>query len=318
MADDDHPFGGAWTEVKLRALTEYMQMYCGALSHRPTPERPFKRWYIDAFAGSGRRTQIVERGGIFEGEPRRFEKVMLAGSARRAISVSPWFDHLVFIEQDAKRFAALQMLKAEFPDRSISTIQGDANDRLAEIFHSTAWSAPGSRGAQRGIVFLDPYGMGVKWRTLELLAETQRVDVWYLFPLNAVVRQAAKDFAATDESKRRSLTEIFGTSDWKEQLYRERPMRIDLFDGPVSGSFHRDATPVEIEAYARLRLQTLFRYVSKPIPLMARSQPFFSLFCLSNNPSGQALGLIGKLVDHVVKKYTMASHRRYGLQAGGL
>lgn len=66
---DNHEFGGAWTEVKLRAISEYLTFYTKALESIPRPDRPFKLWYIDAFAGSGRRTSSIERGGIFEGEP---------------------------------------------------------------------------------------------------------------------------------------------------------------------------------------------------------------------------------------------------------
>src|SRR3954449_6768433 len=97
-----HKFGGPWTEVKLDAIADYLGFYNGVLQHTPSRERPFERWYIDAFAGSGERTDSEIRGGLFDGGgPTRTEAVTREGSARRALSINPPFHHLVFIESDA-------------------------------------------------------------------------------------------------------------------------------------------------------------------------------------------------------------------------
>lgn len=37
----EHPFGGAWTEVKLRAIADYLSFYTKALQYRPSAESPF-------------------------------------------------------------------------------------------------------------------------------------------------------------------------------------------------------------------------------------------------------------------------------------
>ncbi len=37
------------------------------------------------------------------------------------------------------------------------------------------------------MVFLDPYGMQVEWSTIEALAATKAIDLWYLFPLGVGV-----------------------------------------------------------------------------------------------------------------------------------
>lgn len=51
-----HSFGGPWTMVKLELLERYLAFFNTALQHRPSAERPFKRIYIDAFAGTGSAT----------------------------------------------------------------------------------------------------------------------------------------------------------------------------------------------------------------------------------------------------------------------
>lgn len=86
----------------------------------------------------------------------------------------------------------------------------------------------GRSGLQRAVVFLDPYGMSVRWDTLRFLAETSRADIWYLFPLHATLRQLSHDHAALDPSKRAALNEVFGTSGWETRFYEHQPAPTDL------------------------------------------------------------------------------------------
>lgn len=307
-----HEFGGSWTQLKLDAIADYLTFYNGALQYKPRRESPFKRWYIDAFAGSGDRVEKEIVGGLFEGRLSEIKEVTREGSARRAIAINPPFDYLIFVERNASRFQSLCRLKSEFPQRKIECRQGDANDELLRIFEKPPWSNQiKGRGPHRAVVFLDPYAMHVKWHTLQVLAETAAVDVWYLFPLGAVVRQLARDYDAVDKAKRLALNEIFGTADWQSELYRHE-VATDLFNQPVEWT-HRRATKAQIEAYARSRLATLFSYVSDPLPLLTdRGAQLFSLFCASGTDSKLAKPLIEKGVRAVLKKYGQASHRRSG------
>lgn len=309
----EHPFGGAWTELKLRAIGDYLAFYTKALQHRPSPETPFQKWYVDAFAGTGERTEERVAGGLLDGEPTRRERLQLEGSARRALRVEPPFQHYIFIEANPTRFRALEKLKQEYPAKDIRCLCGDANIELRSLFTSPPWSAGSQRGLQRAVVFLDPYGMNVRWATLRLLAETKRADVWYLFPLQAALRQLARKHGAVDDSKRAALTEIFGTRDWEEEFYREVEETRDLFD-IRRPSRERIADPDKVEAYAQRRLQSIFTFVSDPIPLLARrGLRQFSLFLASGNNSPQAIDLIKRGVAAQVKKYgRQASHRMSG------
>lgn len=54
--DSTHRFGGDWTDAKLDVLAKYLKSYTTALQGKPTPEQPFRKAYIDAFAGTGTRT----------------------------------------------------------------------------------------------------------------------------------------------------------------------------------------------------------------------------------------------------------------------
>ena len=300
-----HRFGGVWTEIKLRALTEYLGFYQKALKNKG-----FETWYVDAFAGTGDRHAELQQGGIFDGEPIEHVERILDGSARKALKIDPPFSHYWFSEAHRGRADVLRALKAEFP-HDITVRPGEANAELRALFTSAHWANHPDSWKQRGVVFLDPYAMSVEWSTLQLLAETKRVDVWYLFPRKAVVQQLANDRSGIDEAKRRSLSRIFGTEEWEREFYQPRPVQGRLFEPTDSSSFGRVAAPDEICAYARKRLKTLFCYVSEPLPLLAKGRDLFELYCLSNN--GPAIHLITKGVDHVMKKYMPASRRKCDL-----
>ncbi len=219
-----HRFGGVWTEIKLRALTEYLDFYQLALKNRG-----FETWYIDAFAGTGDRHAQLNRGGIFEGAPIEHVEEILDGSARKALGINPPFNHYWFCEEHRGRADVLRALKAEF-SHDIMVLPGEANAELRALFTSSPWTDRFHGWKQRGVVFLDPYGMSVEWSTLQLLAETKRVDVWYLFPRKAVVQQLARSSRGLDEGKRRRLTQIFGTEDWEREFYQAQPLQGVLFD----------------------------------------------------------------------------------------
>lgn len=303
MADQGHRFGGAWTEVKLDAVHDYLKFFTFVLKDKPRPEKPFELWYIDAFAGSGSRRIDRMTGGLFQGEPLGEESVDLAGSVLRALDVSPPFKRLVFIEDNADRFRSLEEIAAAHPKRNITPVHGNANTKLREIFGAPPWSRQrNGQGSHRAIVFLDPYGMSVQWDTLKQLADTGAVDVWYLFPTGAVNRQLAGDFAKVDENKQRALDQVFGSTHWREDIYKSTTTR-GLFDDVITtGS--KTFTVDDVEQYAQTRLKEIFGYVSDPLPLLNdRDSKIFSLFCLSNSSSAKALGLIRNGVKSVLKKY---------------
>lgn len=96
--DNGHRFGGAWTELKLDAVSDYCQFFNKVLVDQPSKNSLFQRWYFDAFAGSGTRRVELTSGGLLEGRPVETEHRDLSGSVLRALEVDPPFHRLVFIE----------------------------------------------------------------------------------------------------------------------------------------------------------------------------------------------------------------------------
>lgn len=301
--DQGHRFGGAWTELKLDAVSDYCEFFNKVLLDQPSAGKPFERWYFDAFAGSGTRRIERAEGGLLEGRPIAIQAEDMAGSVLKALKVEPGFHKLAFIEGHRGRFQSLEKIKEAHPERGIICLHGDANKKLAEIFSSPPWKGQrGGRGSCRGLCFLDPYGMNVDWATLKTLADTQSVDVWYLFPLDAVSRQLAGNLDRVDDNKQRRLDQIFGTTSWREEIYKTETTN-DLFAEMITTTT-RQFDRGQIERYAKSRLNTIFRYISDPLPLLNDTgRQIFSLFCLSNSASDPAIGLIKNGVAWVLKKH---------------
>jgi three-Cys-motif partner protein len=308
----EHRYGGPWTEIKLDAVQYYLECYTKALK-----AFGFDIWYIDAFAGTGSR--VVERvtGGIL-GEPAIVTKETLAGSVTRALQVRPAFDHYVFVEKQPTRCAALGDLQRSSPAADIRVIPGEANQVLRELVAQRPWRRRGQANS-RGVVFLDPYALHVDWSTLQALASTEILDVWYLFPIRDTIRQLARNFEGIGP-KEAMLDRVLGP-EWRE-LYSIKPQVepiSDLFSAraPVEPGLERVVSAPQFERWLQGRLQTEFRFVSDPLPILKTpSQQLFSLFLGVSNPSRAATDLAQKFVRHVNKNFAPgASRRRFDREA---
>ncbi|HPV04668.1 MAG TPA: three-Cys-motif partner protein TcmP [Myxococcota bacterium] len=108
MSNVSHSFGGDWTLTKLQILSKYLKAYNVALDGKPSLDRPFRRAFIDAFAGTGYRSVGADLPeDTFRPSIPELEIVdtvrLLDGSARMALMVEPRFDKYIFIEKDRDR-----------------------------------------------------------------------------------------------------------------------------------------------------------------------------------------------------------------------
>jgi three-Cys-motif partner protein len=286
-----HSFGGPWTQIKLDLLRRYLIAFNQALQYRPVRARPFSRIYIDAFAGTG------------ECEIRTGEQTVetIAGSATIALETLPAFDQVHLIDLNRVHVDELTRLAAGYGER-VQVHHDDANLAIKKLLRRVNWNS------SRGVLFLDPYGMTVPWTTLQKVAATQALDVWYLFPLSGVYRQAANDFEKVDESKAASLDEVLGTTAWRDHFYKSNG-QVNLL-GEEEGKV-RIATPEDIAGFVRGRLSEVFKgWVSDPLYLRsATGTPLFALYCCISNPSPKAADLAEKIASHILEKFGTAPKR---------
>ena len=288
-----HFFGSAETERKLACLKEYLSAYRLAMQRQN-----FAVMYIDAFAGTGHRTETKAVLPFFDEGKVEIQEVTTAGSARIALETMSTFHVKVFIENDPLKVAALQAVVDEFPDARAYIKQGDANAIVQRICSRYDWKKEG----MRGVVFLDPYGMEVTWETVQAIGKTEALDCWYFFPLSGLYRNAPIDPLHLDEGKSQALTRVFGTDEWRTDWYGHSTVHeTDLF-GETVGKEQRIADVDEIENWVHRRLQTVFKgTVLKPLRLKhVNGAPMASLFFAVSNTDPKAVGLASRIANHIL------------------
>lgn len=286
-------FGGLWSLLKIETVADYLRAFNTALRKKPSPNRPFRRIYIDAFAGSGDFSFATEAAPLLDVAASVSNH---SGSAKRALETTPPFDALFFIERLPENVEKLKKLTASSP--SASVILGDANAEVRRICAETQWAST------RGVIFLDPFGTEVDWETLKAISGTEALDVWYLFPLSGLYRNAPHDPSALDASKRRTLTRILGTENWEQVFYaKPNSNELSLFPQEPAGPAIRSVEVEEMESFVRKRLKTLFPTVLPPKRLYGPTNaPMFSLFFAVSNPSAKARKVAGDIAQDLINR----------------
>lgn len=302
-----HVFGGQWTEEKLDCLRHYLNSYNTALKNTP-----FKRLYIDAFAGTGER---YSRDGTAEkAQPALLEVTQaqaefFEGSVRVALNADPSFDALHLIEASTAKCAQLARLKAEFPDRAINIYHGDANTQIAGICKSVDWHGRRTGVQHRAVLFLDPYGCQVKWETIRAIAATRAIDLWYLFPSGlGINRMAANRRERIPENWEPTLDACLGTGEWRTAFYQEHTT-VNLF-GEATTETHKVANIDHIEQFFLDRLKTVFSHVAPSCLTLSNGSgsKMFSLCFAANNPKGGPIAL--RIANHLLTKKRGSGGRR--------
>jgi len=279
MKNTQH-FGGKWTVSKLDILSGYLNFYVTALK-----KQPFHKIYIDAFAGTG----SIEIGNI---------KEKIDGSAKLALDADEKFDQYTFIEKNKKFADELKALTEKHYQNlayKIEIINNDCNAALKEITEKYDWTK------NRAVLFLDPYSTELKWETLQFIAKTKSIDVWYLFPLSAAIRMMKND-GKIDESWKLKLNSIFGDNSWENEFYKTNPQQ-GLFEDDEEEMI-KDANIASIKKYVCNRLRTLFPAVSSNPRILynSKNSPLF-LFCFAvANDNPKAMGLALKVADYLLKR----------------
>jgi three-Cys-motif partner protein len=299
MPTTPHLFGGDWTSEKLDMVKRYLVSYTTALKNQP-----FRIAYIDAFAGTGYRAPRPQARPTASAQapipglpPELLEKdsqEFMDGSARMALQVEPRFHRYIFIEKNPKRFAELEKLKGDFPDKRDDIIleSADANAYLQDLCRNRNWKT------RRAVLFLDPYGMQVEWETIKAVGETQAIDLWLLFPLGVAVNRMVTKDGKINRPWRQKLDIMFGDTGWYDEFYKESTSD-DLF-GPRA-ELKKVANFDSIGQYFVRRLKTAFYQVAEsPRPLYnSRNVPLFLLCFAVGNAKGAPIAM--RIADHILK-----------------
>ncbi len=282
-------FGGGWSDDKLDALQSYLESYVQALSRAS-----FERVYIDAFAGAGTRevTQDIE-DNLFDEVLSEEDAGYRHGSPLIALATQSPFHRFIFIERDPGSIARLQeQVSQNFPSRigDVAFQQGDANELLQAITREN-WKP------RRAVAFLDPFALHVKWETIEMIAKTQAIDLWLLFPAMAVNRMLPRN-GIVPKKWAEKLTETFGSSEWEHYFYEKQ--QADMFGEETISK--QPKIFEKLSEFITMRLNTVFEKANTK-PLILRNStgaPLFLLCFASGNPKGAPIAL--RIADHIINK----------------
>ncbi len=279
-------FGGAWTEDKVSTIENYAKMLIRALGKK------FDVHYIDGFAGDGIGAS-PSLGASEDQLPIIQSTETIIESAASRISNLP-FTTMNFIERDEKNIVGLQKLVSQKELKSARVHHGDANTKTLDILAQFGDS-------DRALVFFDPFGLELKWGTLEAIAKQPvYCDIFYLLPIYRVNTSIKNADRSILPHMRNSLEICLGMEESEiiKQVFSIETEK-DLFGD--SESVRRNEKAVERLFINRLR--QIFCYVNEP-PLKlvnSRNGHLFSLILCSNNPSKPAQSLIERFAKAAMK-----------------
>ena len=273
-------FRGPWTQELLGIIRRYLDAYTTALK-----DTSFNLIYVDAFAGSGTWRSEV---GYMPDDYDDFQEVHL-GSAGLALEVDDKpFDQLLFIEKDAARSLELDRMRLENRGRNIEVRNGDANEELPLFCRNMG-------NYDRAVVFLDPFATEVRWSTVEVIAGTEKIDCWILFPLMAITRLMPRDNEPFPSHSAR-LDTVFGGREHWENFYQPQAQMSLFGDANVERLGGSD----QIASLYQQRLREVFTQVADGSRrlLNTKNSPLFELFFASGNPTGAPIAV--RIADHIL------------------
>lgn len=268
--------GGPWTITKLAKVREYLIAYQDVMLQQKWAETI----YIDAFCGSG---AYKLRGA----------RDFTTGSALQAIELERPFARYHFIEKSKASLDALRdNIDQRAHKRKAFYHAGDVNDMLPDIVASLT-------SKQRAVIFADPYGMQLHWKTVEAVAKVPRCDFWLLVPTMALLRVATKDPKRRQKSWDSRIDAFMGEQGWRTRWY-ESTGQTNFFDS--SEEVIRTATLDKVSDDFRERLGQVFPAVAqKVLHLKDGNRPLFTLMFACSNPSPGAQRIAMRIANHLLR-----------------
>lgn len=279
--DENQEHVGRWSQDKLDLLAKYLTAYSRIMARqKSTWLRSYA--YVDAFSGTGR--YVAETGEYLDGSP------------LVALRCQPLFDAFWFIDTSRRRLQRLRRNTRSLEQgRPVQYGRGDANEVLVrDVIPSVSYA-----GRQRAIVFLDPYGLQVKWDTVRRLASAKSFDIFMNLCTMGLLRLLNRRGPLLPRHKE-VISTVMGDPAAVAGLYNSQ---VDLF-----GETHTRRPHVSHEAVASRYLEqvrTLFKHVSQPVVMRnSKGAPLYVLFLASHNQTAI------KITNDIFSRYERLREQR--------
>lgn len=184
---------GTWSETKHRLTGLYASLFSTGMKYKWN-----QRVYIDLYAGSG------------FGRIKNSHRVIL-GSPLIALTVTDRFDKYIFCEEKPEFVDALRTRVQRFAtDANVEFIEGDCNIKVDEIVKAIPPFSHNNKVLS--LCFVDPFDLGIKFRTLEKLSRFY-VDFLCLLALHMDANRNYNNYVSENSHK---VDEFLGTGEWRK------------------------------------------------------------------------------------------------------
>lgn len=274
-------FGGSWTEAKMEIVVSYAKAYLTIMNK----QQWVKTLYFDGFAGSG----LIDSGD---------ESELKKGTALRILDIKfprP-FDLYYFVELNDEYKKALERnISEHYSGADVRVVRDDCNKKLIDMARYLE-----KRKEFRALVFIDPYGMTVNWKSIECLRGLG-VDLWILVPTGLGVNRLLKKDGNISQVWLNKLELFLGMSQEriKNHFYKTH-QRPTLFGTDTEIEKEKDAI-IKIGELYKSKLKEVFSYVSDSFVMRNKTNSIMYHFMMATN-NASAL----KIANDVIKpKYKL-------------
>lgn len=271
-------------------LQGYLKAYCETMEGQG-----FKTHYVEPFAQTGRYAPNTDANQL-----KLFPDDCFNDSSVVALKTDPEFDVYHFNALKADCENGMKRVATGFPDKGIEISCGEAN-KFTKDFCSSL------KASDRAVLFVDPPGAKMEWKTIRKVASTRKIDLWMKFPFSTVLQMTRKEKGNVPKSSREKLDRMLGPDAWEECLYPGGPQqRRSIFDSECGGAVLERVERSRVESWLAERLRSVFDHVSDPVPLVnIKKAPMFLLFFASQHMAN------GKAAGDIIRCVMRKRGRRY-------
>jgi three-Cys-motif partner protein len=247
------PEVGAWSELKYKLIGLYSNLFSTGMKHKWD-----QRVFIDLYAGAGI-SQI------------RGTNKLVMGSPLIGLTVRDRFDHYIFCDENPENIAALKKrVQVIAPGVKADFMVGDSNSSAIQI--ANLISRPSATNKVLSLCIVDPFDIGFRFSTIQVLAQKLFVDFLVLL---AVYMDANRNYAEYLKPTSAKVENFLGVKNWRDKWKVQEQLRVDFPDF-LAKEFNEQMTTLG--------------YITQPLHKMKkvrsdeRNLPLYRLALFSRNP----------------------------------
>jgi three-Cys-motif partner protein len=194
---------GKWTTYKIDYLQRYIGVFETSMRNKPW----CARCYLDLYAGTGK-FKVDGQSGFHLGSP------------LVSITTKHPFTNYFFVDKSCENIEVLARRCSATTNINKKFYVGDANTKVQEIVSEIKMLERNRRNKQwtsLNLAFLDPDGLELEWKTIEILAALSKMDLIIYYSQSGLTRNFENCINLDTET---DIDKFFGDREWRI-IYKE-------------------------------------------------------------------------------------------------